>query len=182
MRNSIIRFGALYVFTVAVLLVIGLTLGSVRVGLHALWAGVVLTLAALFVKPVLRSLFRNAADRRGRGGQKAVQYALVYAVELALWLLTVWLTPVRASGFWGILLPPLILLLGWVVYDRIDDRLHTQVGRVYDAAEAKLRGAPAPTRTAAPSGSPATGPSTGHRSEPDDGLTPEQRRMLDELG
>ncbi|MFD5215507.1 hypothetical protein [Microbacterium sp. NPDC058345] len=179
MRNSIIRFGALYVFTVAVLLIIGLVLTSVRVGLHALWAGVILTLAALFVKPALRSLFRRAAERRGRGGEKAVQYATVYAVELALWLLTVWFTPVRASGFWGIVLPPLILLLGWVVYDRVDDRLHAQVGRVYDAAEAKLRGTPSHTRTAPSPASPAP---TGARDERNDGLTPEQRRMLDELG
>lgn len=176
MRNSIIRFGALYVFTVAVLVVIGILLSSVQVGLHALWAGVVLTVAALVVKPALRSVFRNAAERRGRGGEKAAQYAIVYAVELVIWLLTVWLTPVRASGFWGVVLPPLILLLGWVVYDRIDDRLHTQVGRVYDAAESRLRGTQNRTTP-----SPRTTEGEG-RAELKDGLTAEQRRMLDELG
>lgn len=191
MKNGIIRFASLYVFNVAVLLLIGLFLPSVRVGFHALWAAVILTLAALFIKPTLTRLFRrsaakSAAERTGFG-EKVVQYMLVYAVEIVIWVLTVWFSAVSVRGFlWGYLLPPLLLLLGWVVYDQVDDALRKKTGEVYDSVQARLRGrssasaAPAPSdaRGAAPE-SPAT---RAGRSELDDGLTPEQRRLLDELG
>jgi len=186
MKNGIVRFAALYGFNVVVLLLIGIVFSRVSVGLHALWAAVILTLAALFVKPALRAAFgrsaaKSAADRT-RVGEKTVQYALVYVVELIIWVLTVWLSAVRASGFWAFALPPLILLIGWVIYDRIDDRLHAKASEVYDSVSATLRQAQGRKRgdaTASVPDSPATAEA---RQELNDGLTPEQRRMLDELG
>ena len=183
MKNGIVRFVSLYVFNVAVLLLIGLLLRGVSVGWNALWAAIILTLAALFVKPLLRSAFRRSAAKsaadRTRAGEKVVQYVLVYVVELIVWVLTVWLSGVRSSSFWGYVLPPLILLLGWVVYDRIDDRLHAKASEVYDAVQARVKGG---ARTAPSSPAPAAEETAAARDELKDGLTPEQRRMLDELG
>ena len=181
MRNGIIRFGALYVFNVAVLLIIGLLLPTVAVGWNALWAAVILTLGALFIKPALRSLFRRATAKsaadRTRAGEKTVQYVLVYLVELIVWALTVWLSGVSIAGFfWGYVLPPLLLLLGWVIYDRIDDSLHRKAGEVYDRVTGGRRST---SETAAPPAPTQTTPEA--RREAEDGLTPEQRRMLDEL-
>ena len=102
MKNGIVRFAALYVFNVAVLLLIGLLSAGVSVGFHALWAAVILTLAALFVKPLLTGAFRKAAAKsaadRTKTGEKVVQYVLVYLVELIIWVAVVWLSGVRASG------------------------------------------------------------------------------------
>ncbi|MFF5625735.1 phage holin family protein [Microbacterium sp. LWH10-1.2] len=183
MKNGIVRFAALYVFNVAVLLLIGLLFSGVRVGFNALWAAVILTLAALFVKPVLGSAFRKSAAKssasRTKVGEKTVQYALVYVVELIVWVLTVWLSGVRASGFWAFVLPPLILLFGWMIYDQFDDRLRAKAGEVYDTVSAKISKRPDAAASAPTPDSPAT---TEARQELNDGLTPEQRRMLDELG
>lgn len=182
MKNGIVRFAALYVFNVAVLLLIGLLFSSVSVGWHALWASVILTLAALFVKPTLGAAFRRSAAKsaadRTKAGEKVVQYVLVYLVELIVWVLTVWLSGVRASGFWGFALPPLILLFGWMIYDQLDDRMRAKASQVYDAVQAKVSSRGAKPATPAPD-SPATAEA---REELRDGLTAEQRRMLDELG
>lgn len=186
MKNGIVRFAALYVWGVVVLLLIGLLLGSVSVGIHALWASVILSLAALLVKPMLTAAFRRSAAKsaadRTKVGEKTVQYALVYVVELVVWILTVWLSGVRASGFWGFALPPLILLIGWVVYDQVDDRLRAKASEVYDSVQTRISGrtdaaSPAPASPAHDDAATAEG-----RAELHDGLTAEQRRMLDELG
>lgn len=183
MKNGIVRFAALYVFNVVVLLLIGLLFPNVSVGLHALWAAVVLTLAALFVKPVLGGLFRRSTAKgsanRSRAGEKAVQYALVYVVELIVWVLTVWLSGVTVTGFfWGYVLPPLFLLIGWMIYDQVDDRLRAKAGQLYDSVQARVSGGSGPSSAAAPD-SPAA---AAGRDELKDGLTPEQRRLLDGLG
>lgn len=184
MKGAIVRFAAMYVFTVVVLLVVGLLLPSVQVGWHALWAAVVLTLAAMLVKPLLTSAFRKGAAKqastRTKTGERLVQYGIVFIVELLLWLLTVWLSGVRVQGwFWGYVLPPVILLIAWVVYDAIDDRVEAKAGEIYDAAGATLRGG-----AGAPAGTPApeTPETRAARTELNDGLTPEQRKMLDDLG
>lgn len=185
MKNGIVRFTALYVFNVAVLLLIGLLLPGVAVGLNALWASVILTLAALFVKPLLAGAFRRSAAKsaaeRTKTGEKVVQYVLVYIVELIIWVLTVWLSGVRASGFWAFVLPPLALLVGWMIYDRIDDRLRNKAGEIYDSVQARVKGG-AKTPSAAPAAPPESPETRAARDELRDGLTPEQRRMLDELG
>ena len=184
MKNGIVRFAALYVFNVVVLVLIGLLFSRVSVGFHALWAAVILTLAALFVKPALGAAFRRSAAKsagnRSQVGEKTVQYALVYLVELIIWVLTVWLSAVRASGFWGLALPPLVLLIGWMVYDRFDDRLRAKTAEVYDTVSATLRQAQRPRGGDAPA-SDSSATAEG-RQELNDGLTAEQRRMLDELG
>ena len=185
MKNGIVRFAALYVFNVAALLVIGLLLPGVSVGFNALWASVILTLAALFVKPLLAGAFRRSAAKsaaeRTKTGEKVVQYVLVYLVELIVWVLTVWLSGVRASGFWAFVLPPLALLFGWMIYDQIDDRLRAKAGEIYDSVQARVKGGD--TKTASPTAAAAESPETrAARDELDDSLTPEQRRMLDELG
>ncbi|WDM44015.1 hypothetical protein KV395_12510 [Microbacterium luteolum] len=186
MKNGIVRFVSLYVFNVAVLLLIGLLLRGVSVGWNALWAAIILTLAALFVKPLLRSVFRRSAAKsaadRTKTGEKVVQYVLVYIVELIVWVLTVWLSGVRSTSFWGYVIPPLILLLGWVVYDQIDDKLHAKAGEIYDVVQARVKGG-GPRPTASASAPERETPETAAaRDELTDGLTPEQRRMLDELG
>ncbi|MFJ4224401.1 hypothetical protein [Microbacterium sp. NPDC089695] len=184
MKNGIVRFAALYVFNVVVLLLIGWLSPGVSVGFNALWASVILTLGALFLKPLLTGAFRKAAAKsagsRTKLGEKVVQYVLVYLVELIIWVVVVWLSGVRASGFWSYVLPPLFLLLGWVIYDRVDDRLRAKAGEIYDTAQGRMSG----MRTDAAPVPPATDTrSTAEaRDELKDGLTPEQRRMFDELG
>lgn len=173
------RFASLYVFNVVVLLVIG-WLTPARVGLHALWASVILTLATLFLKPLLK----RAASSMSAGGTKFVQYLAVFVVEFLIWALTVWLSGVRAGNLWGWILPPVILLIGWVIYDQVDDALTRKAGELYDAAGAKISG----SRTGSARDTPAAGSvassqaTAAGREELKDGLTPEQRRMLDELG
>jgi hypothetical protein len=183
MKNGIVRFAALYVFNVVVLLLIGLLFRTVSVGLNALWASVVLTAGALFVKPLLTAALRRSAARsatdRGRVGEKVMQYALVYAVELIIWVGTVLLSGVNARGFSGFALPPLILLIGWVIYDQVDDRLRATASQVYDSVQSRLSKRTDAAATAPAPDSPAT---AAGRQELDDGLTPEQRRMFDELG
>jgi hypothetical protein len=185
MKNGIVRFAALYVFNVAVLLLIGLLSAGVSVGFHALWAAVILTLAALFVKPLLTGAFRKAAAKsaadRTKTGEKVVQYVLVYVVELLIWVAVVWLSGVRASGFWSYALPPLFLLFGWMIYDQVDDKLRAKAGELYDAVQSKVSGSGKKTASVSAPASEAQATAAA-RDELNDGLTPEQRRMLDELG
>jgi uncharacterized membrane protein YvlD (DUF360 family) len=143
MKKAIVRFGSLYVFNVVVLLLIGLLLRGVSVGWHAFWAAIILTLAALFVKPTLAAAFRRSAAKsaaeRTKAGEKVVQYVLVYLVELIVWALTVWLSGVDARGFWGYVIPPLLLLVGWMIYDQVDDKLQAKASEVYDSVQARVR-------------------------------------------
>ncbi|WP_424936447.1 MULTISPECIES: phage holin family protein [Bacteria] len=191
MRNLVVRVASLYVFNVVVLLAIGLLLPAVRVGWSALWAAVILTAASMLLKPVLARAFRGAAARsassRTRVGEKTVQYGIVFVVELIVWIATVVLSGVRVNGFfWGYVIPPLVLLIAWVVYDQIDDRVQTKAGELYDAAESRIGGSGRKEQSAdaPPVPTPPTDPSATRagREELKDGLTPEQRRMLDELG
>lgn len=191
MKNRIVRAVSLYVFTVAVLLLIGLFMPQVSVGWHALWAGIVLTAAALLIKPLLTKIFRNAAaksaDARTNIGEKLVQYVLVFIVELIIWVLTVILSGVNVSGFfWGYVIPPLLLVVAWIIYDRVDDRLEAKAAELYDTVGVKVRGkgtAPvASTTPPVPTTSAAEEAATrAARAELDDGLTAEQKRLLGEL-
>lgn len=181
MKNWLIRAVSLYVFNVAALLLIGLLMRSVSVGWHALWASVVLTLATLAIKPALLKVFRGSvaksADSRTRLGEKLVQYGLVFAAELIIWVLTVLLSGVNVHGwFWGYVLPPVYLLIAWVIYDLVDDRIENKARELIGTTTAKVRG----TDAAAPAAAPSPETQAG-RAELNDGLTPEQRRMLDEL-
>ncbi|RZI96103.1 MAG: hypothetical protein EOO67_01180 [Microbacterium sp.] len=183
MKSWIVRFVSLYVFNVAVLLLIGALLTSVRVGWAALWASVVLTAATIWLKPVITRMFAGAtkksASQRTAVGEKVVQYASVFVVELIVWMLVVVFSGVDVRGwFWGYLLPPLFLLIAWMIYDVVDDRIEARAGSLYDRARNR-GGAPAAGVTTAEAAPPV---SRDARQEASDGLTPEQRRMLDELG
>lgn len=182
MKSWIVRFASLYVFNVVVLLAIGLLLPSVSVGWAALWAGVILTAATIWLKPFVTRLFQGAAKKsaaeRTAVAEKLVQYGIVFLVELIVWVLVVLLSGVDVRGwFWGYVIPPVLLLLAWVVYDLVDDRVESRAGALYDRATGG-RAAAAP-----PAGVSAPGVETRDaQDELRDGLTAEQRRMLDELG
>jgi hypothetical protein len=182
MKKWLVRFLSMYVFNVVVLLVIGWILPSVSVGWAALWAGLILTAATLWLKPLVQKWFRGAAaksaDQRTKAGEKLVQWGLVFVVELIIWILVVVFSGVNVRGFfWGWIIPPIALLIGWAIYDAIDDKVEARAGALYD----KAAGGKATTGTdAAPAvPSPAT---DSARRELHDGLTEEQRRMLDDLG
>lgn len=186
MKKWIVRAVSLYVFNVVVLLLIGLLMSSVSVGWNALWASVILTLATLALKPSLLKMFRGkaakSASTRTRVGEKVVQYVLVFVVELIVWVLTVLLSGVNVHGwFWGYVLPPLYLLIAWVIYDLVDDRIEAKTGAVIGSVRSKVARGTA-SNSASPTASPSASPqSAAGRDEVKDGLTPEQRRMLDEL-
>ena len=184
MKSWIVRFASLYVFNVVVLLVIGWVLSTVRVGWAALWASVILTAATIWLKPAIGKAFSNAAAKssssRTAAGEKLVQYGAVLLVELIIWVLVVLFSGVQVRGFvWGWVLPPVLLLIAWIIYDAIDDRVEAKTAGYYDRAEAGIRGT-----NRAGGGVASTAPATGAaaRTELDDGLTPEQRKMLDDLG
>lgn len=189
MKSWIVRLGSLYVFNVVVLLLIGWLVPGVRVGWAALWAGVILTVATVWVKPAIGGWFRSLADRRGSalgtGARKAVEYLIVFAVAWIVWIVVVLVSAVNVAGwFWGWVIPPIALLAAWALYDVIDDRLEHTAGQVYDRAEAALGGSRGTQTTTAP---PAVSPqqeraTEAGRAEIRDGLTEEQRRMLDDLG
>jgi len=79
--------------------------------------------------------------------------------------------------FWGWILPPIALLIGWAIYDAIDDSIETRAGALYDRATGGRAATGTDAAPAVPS--PAT---DAARRELHDGLTEEQRRMLDDLG
>lgn len=139
MKAWVVRFVSLYVFNVLVLLLIGALLPQVRVGWAALWASVILTAATIWLKPFVATLFRGAARRsasqRTALGEKLVQYGIVFLVELIVWVLVVVFSGVDVAGwFWGYVIPPILLLLAWVVYDIVDDRIERGTGDLYDRA------------------------------------------------
>ncbi|MDN3496358.1 hypothetical protein QL996_10500 [Planococcus sp. APC 4015] len=182
MKAWLVRFASLYVFNVVVLLLVGWLLPAVAVGWSAFWASLVLTAATIWLKPAVTRLFRGMAARsagqRTKVGEKLVQGVLVFFVELIVWFLVVLLTGVNVSGwFWGWVLPPIALLIAWAIYDAVDDRIEARAGAIYDRAT--RRNAPV-TGAAAPAVPPSPAAEAGRR-ELRDGLTEEQRRMLDEL-
>jgi hypothetical protein len=182
MKAWVVRVASLYVFNIAVLLLIGLLLPAVRVGWAALWAALVLTLATIWLKPFITKLFTGSAAKsagdRTKAGEKLVQYGIVFVVELIIWILVVLLSAVDVSGFfWGWALPPIFLLIAWIIYDRVDDKIEGKAGTLYDQAESGIRGGRRPASAASPS----TAQTEGKR-ELHDGLTAEQRKMLDDLG
>ena len=188
MRKWIVRALSLYVFDVVVLLLIGVFIPSFSVGLwNSLWAAVVLTLATLLIKPALLRVFRGGAARsasqRTKVGEKLVQYAIVFVVQLIIWVLTVLLTGVHVQGwFWGYVLPTLLLLVAWVIYDLIDDRVEAKTDEIVGSVQARMSGTAGSAASDADAVSPAAADANAAaREEVADGLTPEQRRMLDEL-
>lgn len=182
MKKWIVRFVSLLVYNVGVLLLIG-ALTSARVGWAALWAGIVMTALVIWVKPLVTNWFGSmaakSASQRTKAGELLVQSLLAFAVAFVVWIGTVLLSRVSVGGFWGWVLPPVLLLAGWAIYAAIDDKLEAQTASLYDRAESGIRRGRTSTADATPSPSPET---RAARAELNDGLTPEQRRMLDELG
>jgi hypothetical protein len=181
MKKWVVRFFSLLVFDIVVLLIIG-WFTPARVGWAALWAGVILTALTIWVKPLIHRLFQRmtqgSASQRTKAGEKLVQGALVFLVALIVWVLTVVFSGVSVGGwFWGYVLPPVIILVGWAVYDAIDDRVEGSAGALYDRATGAKSMDAAASAPSIPSGAAAVG-----QRELQDGLTEEQRRMLDELG
>lgn len=186
MRKWIVRFVSLYLFNLVVLWLIGLLLPSVSVGWAAFWGSIVLTAATLWIKPLITRWFRGmaarSANQRTKIGEKLTQYVLVLIVAVIVWVLVVLLTSVHVQGwFSGWVVPPIALLIAWAIYDAIDDRVEAHAARVYDSASAKLGRTPKTGGTVDASAT-TPGSDASVRRELKDGLTDEQRRMLDELG
>jgi hypothetical protein len=182
MKKWVVRFLTLYVFNLAVLLIIDLLVAGVRVGWGVLWASVILTAAVIWVKPLITRWFSGmaarSANQRTKAGETVVRFALVFVVELLVWILVVMLSGVTVRNwFFGYLLPPVFLLIAWAIYAAIDNRLEERAGALYDRASAGVGSSS--TDAASPAASPET---RAARQELDDGLTPEQRKMLDDLG
>ncbi|GAA2956205.1 hypothetical protein [Microbacterium schleiferi] len=142
MRAWLIRFVTLYVFDVVVLLVIGLIMPQVSVGWSVLWAAVILALATLWVKPALRRWLGGRAERSSRDltrtGAKLVQGTIVLIVAAVVWVLVVVLSGVGVAGFfWGWVIPPVLFVIAWLIYDAIDDRLEAHAGRLWDGARGR---------------------------------------------
>ena len=184
MKTWVVRFLSLLVFNNVVLLVIGL-LTPARVGFSAFWGGVILTAATIWVKPAVHGWFTRmsakSSSQRTKAGEWLVEFVIVYVVALLIWMLVVLLSGVNVGGFWGYALPPFILLIGWAVYAAIDDRVEGHAGALYDKAaggRAAQKGGAAPLPEAS---APRSATAEAQR-ELKDGLTAEQRKMLDDLG
>ena len=182
MKKWVVRFLSLLVFNVVVLLIIG-WLTPARVGWAALWAGVILTALTIWIKPLITNWFQlDGGEIRApahQGGREARPGRLVFLVALIVWILTVVFSGVSVGGWlWGYILPPVIILVGWAIYDAIDDRVEGHAGVLYDKTTGRRQQAAGPATTTT-----LTNPEAAcARRELQDGLTDEQRRMLDELG
>ncbi|MFT4052008.1 MAG: hypothetical protein QM677_07145 [Microbacterium sp.] len=195
MKAWVVRFCSLYAFNVVVLLVIGL-LTPARVGAAVVWAAVIMTLAEVFVKPLAHRAFARSAAKtaseRTHAGEALVQGLIVFAVAGVIWLITLVLSRVNtgSSWFWAYVLPPIVIAIGWFVYALVDDRLEQATGELFDRAEAGIRGSSpsgadaSDTSAASDAGAAAARAAAAAEgaAELRDGLTPEQRRMLDDLG
>ncbi len=177
MRTWIIRSVSLFVFNIAVLLLID-WLSPAKVGWSVIWAAVVMTVLVLFVKPAADRWLRSAAaktrNQRTSTGEWIAQLFIVFAVAGTVWLLTLMLSGANRgdSWFWSLVIPPIIIAIGWLIYAKVSARLESHAGAIYDRIEGK-KDAPA---VAAPSAATKEG-----AKELADGLTVEQRKMLDEL-
>lgn len=189
MKKWIVRFITLLIFNIVVLLLIGF-LTPARVGWAALWAGVVLTVLVIWIRPLIQKWFRSMAAKsaggRTKAGEKVVEFFLALAVALIVWIATVLFSGVTVGGgvfgwFLGWVLPPLILLVGWAIYDAIDDRVEAHAGALYDKATGNGAVTDAAADAPAVPPAPPTPETRAARRELQDGLTDEQRRMLDEL-
>lgn len=189
MKNWIVRVGTLLVFNIAVLLLIVLLVPGVRGAWSVLWGAVILTAATLWIKPLLTKWFVGAAAKKSgelsKLGLKSLTALSVFVVAFIVWILTILLSGIHVVGwFWGYAIPPIALLIAWLIYDGVDDKLEAQAGRLYDSATGKNRAVDAAaTPNAATTTTPVPPVPNGQtRVAADDGLTPEQRKMFEDLG
>jgi len=182
MKAWFVRFVSLYVFNVAVLLIVGWIMPAVRVGFAALWAGLILTAATIWLKPLIRKAFTGmaakSANERTKFGETLVQWGLVFIVELIVWIAVVLFSGVHVRGFfWGWVLPPIALLIAWAIYAAIDDRVEAKTSAIFGmATDGRSESVDAAGTSAPPSPAADAG-----RRELRDGLTDEQRKLFDEL-
>lgn len=185
MKNWIVRTGTLLAFNIAVLLLIVLLVPGVRGAWGVLWGAVILTAATLWVKPLLTKWFASSSAKRAstlsKARLKSLSALYVFLVAFIVWILTIMFSQLHVSGwFWGYVLPPLALLLAWLIYDSVDEKLEAQASRLYDSATGKQR--PMDAAATAPDAPAPPAPPAAPRVVRDDGLTAEQRKMLDDLG
>lgn len=181
MKTWIVRFVVLYVFNLLVLWAMGFFLSSVSVGFGAFWGAFILTLGTFWVRPVVTKWFKSmaagSASKRTKVGEKLVQAGLVLGVSAVVWVLVVVFSGVSVRSVWGWILPPIMLLIAWAIYDAIAGKLEAQGHKLYD----KAMGGPAVKEEVTVTVRETRATRAG-RDELKDGLTPEQRKMLDELG
>ena len=112
-----------------------------------------------------------------------MQFFLVLAIAFVVWVLTVIFSGVQVHGWiLGWIIPPVFVLIGWAIYEAIDDRVEAHASersRQGGCRHPRLKGdrhrrpqRPPFGRTVDPAA----------RKELDDGLTAEQRQMLEDLG
>src|SRR5262249_27534045 len=116
--------------------------------------------------------------QRTKAGRGLVRVGIVLLIAFIVWIVTVWLSGVTAGlNPLAYILPPIILAIGWWIYDLIAQRAEEHPGGLYDKATGAQVGSTDAATPAVPSAETAAG-----TRELQDGLTDEQRRMLDELG
>jgi len=131
-RSWVVKTIALLLFNIVAVLVIvlrpaaaGASIGTV------LWGAIVLTVLSLFIKPLLhRWLLDNAGQvsLSRKLSSKVLSYVILYLVALIIWFLLVIFSGVQITNFLTTLIvPPLVLLAAWFIYDLVDDRLEAWV-------------------------------------------------------
>jgi uncharacterized membrane protein YvlD (DUF360 family) len=158
MKRWVVRVGTAFVFNVVVLLVILWLVPAVDGAWSVLWSSLVFTVATLFLKPFFHRVFLEQGEKlrdssAGWLKGKVLTYLVSFVVALVIWILTVIFSGINVHGvFWGWVAPALIVLVGWIVYDQLDDVLEGKAGELYDAAERKVSGnePPAPPSPGGP--------------------------------
>lgn len=146
MKRWVVRVGTAFVFNILVLLVVVWLVSAVHGSWSVLWASLVFTLATLFLKPFFHRFFLAQGERLRDNKAawlkgKVLTYLVSYVVALVIWILTVVFSGIHVTGlFWGWVAPPIIVLVGWIVYDQLDDVLEARAGDLYDAAQRRASG------------------------------------------
>jgi len=131
-RSWVVKTIALLLFNIVAVLVIVLLPGAAGVSIGTvLWGAIVLTVLSLFIKPLLhRWLLDNAGQvsLSRKLSSKVLSYVILYLVALIIWFLLVIFSGVQITNFLTTLIvPPLVLLAAWFIYDLVDDRLEARV-------------------------------------------------------
>lgn len=131
-RSWVVKTIALLLFNIVAVLVIVLLPGAAGVSIGTvLWGAIVLTVLSLFIKPLLhRWLLDNAGQvsLSRKLSSKVLSYVILYLVALIIWFLLVIFSGVQITNFLTTLIvPPLVLLAAWFIYDLVDDRLEAWV-------------------------------------------------------
>lgn len=131
-RSWVVKTIALLLFNIVAVLVIVLLPGAAGVSIGTvLWGAIVLTVMSLFIKPLLhRWLLDNAGQvsLSRKLSSKVLSYVILYLVALIIWFLLVIFSGVQITNFLTTLIvPPLVLLAAWFIYDLVDDRLEAWV-------------------------------------------------------